>query len=261
MKQNKAYLFILIFFFILSSPCFAYRIEPCLGRSARDKNKLNLVFSPLNYSSKKSFSRDIDIFLERLKQTPPFAEFIDRISVWRIKLSQDEEKVFFKPAQNIPPLLVRQDFIDGISNYLKSNYKLIIIDALGSVSCAELSAADKISLVILGKNRYANSQSFAKGFLHELGHSLGLRDECVDCAQLCAPGGPNCAVNQKEAEKLWGDLAVGDLSTRVSYINGCCGNKDYIRPTIASLMNNPDKAEDFGPVNERYLSEILEKFP
>lgn len=261
MRQSKKCLFILLCFFIFSSPCFAYRIEPCLGRSARDKNKLNLVFSPLNYPGNRSFSKDIDILLQRLKQTPPFAEFMDRISVWRIKLSQSEEKTFFKPAQGIPPFWVRQDFIDGISNYLKSNYKLIIIDALGSVSCAELSTPDKISLVILGKNRYTNSQSFAKGFLHELGHSLGLRDECFDCAQLCAPGGPNCAANQKEAEKLWGDLVVGDLSTRVNYINGCCGNKDYIRPTIASLMNDPDKAEDFGPVNERYLSEVLKQIP
>ncbi|MDD4980625.1 MAG: hypothetical protein PHC54_05090 [Candidatus Omnitrophica bacterium] len=46
---------------------------------------------------------------------------------------------------------------------------------------------------------------------------------------------------------------------RVNYIHGCCGNKNYIRPVIASLMNNPDKAEDFGPVNERFLRKELEK--
>jgi hypothetical protein len=247
-------LFLIFCFFLLPSLSFSYTLEPCTKISFhKSQNKLNLIFSPLNYSSKKSFSRDVDILLKRLKQTPPFAEFMDRVSIWRIKLSQSEEKVFFKPAQDIPPLLVRQDFMDGISNHLNSNYKLILIDGLGSVSCAELSSPDKISLIILGKNRYENSQSFAKGFLHELGHSLGLRDECIDCAQLCAPGEPNCASNQKEAERLWGDLAVGDLSARVSYINGCCGNPDYIRPTIASLMNDPDKAEDFGPVNERYL--------
>jgi len=44
----------------------------------------------------------------------------------------------------------------------------------------------------------------------------------------------------------------------VGYINGCCGNKDYIRPTIASFMNDPDQANDFGPVNERYLRKVLE---
>ena len=54
-----------------------------------------------------------------------------------------------------------------------------------------------------------------------------------------------------------GDL-VGQ-GTRVNYIFGCCGNKNYIRPTIASLMNDPDKAEDFGPVNERYLRQVLAK--
>ncbi|MDP3732853.1 MAG: hypothetical protein Q8R31_07540 [Candidatus Omnitrophota bacterium] len=30
-----------------------------------------------------------------------------------------------------------------------------------------------------------------------------------------------------------------------------------IRPTIASLMNDADKAEDFGPVNERFLRKEL----
>jgi len=44
---------------------------------------------------------------------------------------------------------------------------------------------------------------------------------------------------------------------RVGYIFGCCGNKDYIRPTIASLMNDFRKAEDFGPVNQRHLRREL----
>lgn len=150
---------------------------------------------------------------------------------------------------------MRRDFLNDLLTYLKSNYKLIIIDASGSVSTAELSSPDKLSLVILGRARYEDSSSFAKGFLHELGHSLGLRDECVDCQQLCPPGPPNCATTKEEAENWWGDL-VGK-EQRVNYISGCCGNKEYIRPTIASLMNNPDKAEDFGPVNERYLRKIL----
>ncbi len=146
-----------------------------------------------------------------------------------------------------------------ISLKLKSReYKLVIIDVKGSISCAELSLIDKTSLIILGKARYKDTDSLAKGFLHELGHSLGLYDECVDCAQLSFGGYPNCAPTKEEAERWWGDLAGKD--PRVNYIAGCCGNKNYIRPAIASLMNDPDKAEDFGPVNERYLRNILMSF-
>jgi hypothetical protein len=182
---------------------------------------------------------------------------MEALRIWRINLTSAEEKGIFKEKEGFPPLGVRQDFLDNISTKLKSNYKLIIIDARGSVSCAELSSKDKLSLVIIGRARYSNAQSFAKGFLHELGHSLGLRDECIDCGELCPPGEPNCAETQEEAKAWWGDM-VGKVE-RVNYIHGCCGNKNYIRPVIASLMNDTEKAEDFGPVNERFLSEELRR--
>jgi len=190
----------------------------------------------------------------RLKQTKPFDES-DSLKIWYINFSKKEEGVIFKPTSAFPPLKVRRDFLENIRQQLKSNYKLVIIDAQGLVSCAELSLPDKMSLIILGKKRYADSASFAKGFLHELGHSLGLRDEGMDSDSSCPPGPPNCAATKEQALNWWGDLVGKD--ERVNYIAGCCGNKDYIRPTIASYMNNPDKAGDFGPVNERYLRKIL----
>lgn len=197
------------------------------------------------------------LLIQRLKKVSPFKEFSDRIGFYYIDLKK-EGKLIFKESPNFPPLGVRRDFLDSIRSYLKSEYKLIIIDALGSVSCAEVSSTDKLSLIILGKAGFKDESSFAKGFLHELGHSLGLRDECVDCSQPSSAGDPNCAANKEEAQKWWGDLA-GKLP-EVNYLRGCCGNKNYIRPTIASLMNDPDKANDFGPVNERYLREALTAF-
>lgn len=242
--------------FILN--CFAYDIEPYSGQSIFFESSviLNLVFCPLNYQNKEDFSKDIKVLMQRLSKTKPFDDFMDMIGIWQIGISQNEERIFFKETRDFPPLKVRQDFLDDIRVYLKANFKLIIIDGDSFVSCAELSSANKMSLIILGKARYKNEDSFAKGFLHELGHSLGLRDECVDCQQLSQSGPPNCAATKEEAEEWWGDL-VGKVA-RVNYIRGCCGNKDYIRPVIASLMNDADKAEDFGPVNERYLRQALE---
>ncbi|MDP2924194.1 MAG: hypothetical protein Q8O30_10830 [Candidatus Omnitrophota bacterium] len=256
MKYSTCLVIFLLCFFCFALNCFAYNIESYSERFPNQANSIfNLVFCSINYTNKENFSKDIEVLIQRLSKTKPFDE-INTTGFWYINTSKEEEGIIFKRTQGFPPLKVRSDFLDDVSTYLNSNYKLIIIDASGLVSCAELSSADKLSLIILGKARYKDEDSFAKGFLHELGHSLGLRDECVDCAQLSLAGPPNCAATKEEAQKWWGDL-VGKVA-RVNYIRGCCGNKDYIRPVIASLMNDADKAEDFGPVNERYLKNILE---
>ena len=252
---RKILFFSILFFCFTIHSAFAWTIES-INKEPYPKTGVNFVFLPLNYVDKQYFLRDTEILLEGLTKTKPFDEFTDAFGVWQVKLVKEEEKVLFKETEGIPPLKVRQEFLDNISSQLKSNYKLIIIDAKGGTSCAELSSIDKLSLIILGKRRYRDSNSFAKGFLHELGHSLGLRDECLDCGEVCPPGPPNCATTKEEAERWWGDL-VGKLA-RVNYIRGCCGNKDYIRPTIASIMNDADKSSDFGPVNERYLRGVLE---
>ncbi|MDD5592724.1 MAG: hypothetical protein PHV44_05475 [Candidatus Omnitrophica bacterium] len=188
-----------MFFFLASflNNGLSWTIEPT--NKEQNKPRLNLVFCPLHYSDRDDSSKDIGVILERLKKARPFDEFTDVINAWQVQMPLDEGEKNFKKAQGFPPLKVRQDFLDGIKNKLKSEYKLIIIDAQGSVSCAELSSRDKLSLVILGRARYANAQSFSKGFLHELGHSLGLRDECIDCGKLCPPGPPNCATTKEEA--------------------------------------------------------------
>lgn len=236
--------------------CFAYSVEPYRKEPVTEARvRLNLIFCSLNYQNSQDFQKDTEALIQRLKQTKPFDESND-FGLWYVKILREEEGEIFKRTSDFPPLKVRKDFLGDIFAKLKANYKLIIIDAQGSLSCAELSSVDEMSLIILGKSRYKDANSFAKGFLHELGHSLGLRDECVDCQQLSSAGYPNCASSKEEAERFWGDLIGKD--SRVNYISGCCGNKNYIRPTIASLMNDSDKAEDFGPVNERYLREMLE---
>jgi hypothetical protein len=242
-------------FFCLVAGCFAYDIKPYTQQaSGKSGGSLNLVFCSLHYKDAADFARDRETLIRRLKITKPFDEY-NNFEFWYINLSQKEECKVFKPTSVFPPFKVRKDFLADISAKLKGVYKLIIIDAEGPVSCAELSSIDKLSLIIIGKNRYKDKDSFAKGFLHELGHSLGLRDEYAGCGELCPPGPPNCAAAKKEAQEWWGDLVGKD--SRVNYFSGCCGKKDYIRPTVASLMNEPDKAEDFGPVNERYLRDVL----
>ncbi len=249
------FLFILLFCFASG---FSYEIEP-LGKKPlpKEKSAFNLVFCPLNYPDKEAFQKDPRSLIVRFKETKPFDEFNASFAFWQVDLTGAEAAQVFKLTQDFPPLKVRNDFLAGISDKLKGVYKLVIIDAKGFVSCAELSEAGKDSLIIIGRKSYIDDNDFAKGFLHELGHSFGLRDECVNCRQRSSSGYPNCASSAEEAQKWWGDLVVE--GGRVGYISGCCGNEGYIRPTIASLMNDFRRADDFGPVNERYLREALKK--
>jgi len=250
---------ILIFCFLCFAPyCFAYSIDLySKGTNLPSQRILNLVFCSLHYQDKETFLKDIDSFIVGLSKVKTFDELVHDIGFYCLILSKKNEDLIFKETTGIPPLKVRQDFLDALSRRFKNIYKLIILDARGSVSCAELSSPVKLSLIILGRNKYPGPRNLTKGFLHELGHSLGLRDEGLNSeAALCPPGPPNCAATKNEAVNWWGNLAV--RVSRVNYINGCCGNIDYFRPTIASLMNDPDKAEDFGPVNERYLNQTLQ---
>ncbi|MDD5347566.1 MAG: hypothetical protein PHT59_03025 [Candidatus Omnitrophica bacterium] len=244
-KVGTAVIIVLLF---VPTFCFPFEIDPY---RKSDESRLDLVFVPLHYSKEGDFSADVEHILSGLRKTPPFGEFIDRIGIHKVGLSPIEEERLFQETHGFPPLKIHQELFRTIEKSLRPPYKVAIIDAKGSRSCAELSAMNKVSVLIIGRGRYKRGDGFGKGFLHELGHSLGLRDECVHCSPLSGPGHPNCAANKEDALRYWGDLA--NKAAGVSFISGCCGSREYIRPTLGSLMNDADKADDFGPVNERYL--------
>ncbi len=240
-------------FFTFLPPDFAYQLT---SYSKNQKAPINLVFIPLGYPDKESFLKDVKELTEKLTITTPFNEFPGAFRIWMIDLTAKEQNLFFGTSGVFPYFSVRSDLLEKIQQGVKGTYKGIVISFSGSTSCAELSSANKFSLLIIGRNRYKDKNSFAKGFLHELGHSFGLRDECWKCAATDM-GFPNCAKDKNEANQWWGDLTVG--SERAGYFPGCCGRPDCIRPTSISLMNDPNKANDYGPVNERYLHNKMEE--
>lgn len=255
--NKKAIICFVLFFSCLAFDGLAYELKSLPARSVPKPSAiLNIVFCPLHYQKKDDFLRDSEAMMQRLSGTKPFDQFAQDLGTYAMSVSAREGEAVFKKVQGFPPLKIRQDFLDSISSQLGASYKLVILDASGRSFCAELSSKDEMSLIILGKAKYGGKDSFAKGFLHELGHSLGLRDESPEVYAKESPAGyPNCATSREEARKWWGDLK--GKKEYVDYIRGCCGNKSYFRPTIASLMNDVEKADDFGPVNERYLREIL----
>lgn len=249
MRRISVSVFIITVAFIINA--FAYELKE-YASPGRSKS-FSLVLIPLGCPDKDIFLKDVKNIKKGLLETRPFSEFKNMVNIFYVILKRQEEGVLFRRREeDMPPVKVRIDLMQDISKTI-SPYKLIILDYSGNAACAELSLIDKTSLVILGRNRYSNELDFLKGFLHELGHSLGLRDECIKC-QESEPGFPNCAPTKELATKWWGSF-IKDAPGEVNYIKGCCGNIKYFRPSIASLMNDIARASGYGYVNEIYLKQ------
>jgi len=94
--------------------------------------------------------------------------------------------------------------------------------------------------------------------LHETGHSFGrLADEYVEPSKGSRPWGPNCADTLTDAQQMWGDLVgIG----KVDFFKGCSYTDDNYRATKNSLMRSHYSATTYGPVNERAIKKIIEKY-
>lgn len=241
-------LLFLFFFLCLPAESFCFQINKLY--SSVQSPTLNIVFTGLQYPQQGLFIKDTECIQAKLFSLKPFAELKEQIQIHYLVLDNNEEGVFFKQRQGTPPVVVRKDLLKKIAEQVGQAFKLVILDYQGSNTCAELSSIDRMSVIVVGRRRYVTDKDFVKGFLHELGHSLGLRDECIHCAKV-EMGYPNCAPDIGTAKKWWGEF-VGKKST-VDYVGGCCGQYECVRPTIASLMNDTDKASSYGFVNEEYI--------
>lgn len=247
-------LVLLVYILILPVNVFCFQLKN--PEKSRFLKSVNLILVGINQPSQQIFLQDAAEIKQKLEVIKPFDEFKDLVNVSYLTLENNEENVSFKRNNGIPPIAVRVDLLNNLTRQV-GKYKLIIIDYQGSSSCAELSVIDKTSLVIVGRAKYVKTEDFLKGFLHELGHSIGLRDECINCPQV-EPGFPNCAPTKELAKEWWGGLM--SQNNNVDFIIGCCGSKNNFRPSIASLMNDTNKAATYGFVNEDYLRKELTRY-
>ncbi len=256
--MKKRFLLAALFLLLSTSVSFGWQIEPLPADSVlaepEEEIIINLVFVSLNYPESSDFEKDIYSITARLKSIFPFNEF-KGFSFFLLTVGPEEKQEIFKQNRGFPYLKVRDDFISELNNAIGGNYKLVILNKDISTSAAELSKANETSLIILGRDSFGKRNRLAKAFLHEFGHSLGLKEESAGSGQTVVPGEPNCAPDRQTAVKWWGDLAAENSS--VGYFEVKAGGKTYIKPTLRSIMNNPFKSYGYGPVNERYLRREL----
>ena len=241
--------------------CFFIAVTVCLPHGyssglAICSKELHLVFTPLNYQDPSDFIKDREILVERLRKTVPFSEFPARLKIWDLGLAEKQIGEVFLPTDVFPYVRVDQEFIKKVYERVGANYKLVLLNQTGSTDAAEFSTLEAPSVIVLGRRHFNTDFYFSSAFLHELGHSLGLRDETSkNDARACNPGYPNCAKSKEEAEIWWGKW-VGQNS-QVGFFKGCCGRAEYFKPTALSLMNDIYHSSSFGPVNEEYLRRVF----
>jgi len=255
-RQALAVILVLLFCFFgcVSAP---FKLDTLSTGSS--VHKLNLVFVPLNYPDREDFLKDREKLAQRLQKAAPFNEFPDAVKFWDLAMDERQSRKFLIFQKALPPVRVDAGFLKQIFKKIGANYKLILVDNTGTVDCPELSSPEATSILIVGRRHFDQEPFLKSAFFHELGHSLGLRDESPKSyAQSCAPGYPNCAASKEEAAKWWGAL-LGKGAT-VRFFHGCCGRADHFRPTEASLMNDVYYASNFGPVNEAYLRKVLKGY-
>jgi|GEM_PF-1886992 len=227
---------------------------------------LNLIFFADKYPSWEEFEQDINSLMSVLKKIEPWQTY-NQYNIFKINPKKNDICYIKIKDERKPVLRCKEDINNYLNNLSLERFKLVVLSRREFQSWANLVRMDNggifFSMPILLEN---NLEKAVHGllFAHLFGHSFGLKDEEIYVLARAGgaphtPDGPNCAPDKETAKKMWGDLA-GQFPETVGYFKGCCGNRDYIKPTKASIMNLNNTAEisyEYGPVSEMYLQKIL----
>lgn len=227
---------------------------------------LNLIFLADQYPSWEEFENDINVLMEGLKTIEPWKSYqlynIYKINPKKTGLCYIKVKDERKPVLRCQP---------EINNYLNSlplaAFRLIVLSRQEFQSWANLVRLKNSGVffsVPAALKEDMDKKTYGLLFAHLLGHTFGLKDEEIFVLAQAggaphAPDGPNCAPDAAVAEKWWGDLAK--KYPEVGYFKGCAGDENYIKPTVASIMNlntGSPVVFTYGPVSEDYLRKVLD---
>ncbi len=228
----------------------------------------------------------------------PFKENLDKFNYWMVLAPNYPHYEEDSPVKGMgADKLYYPDetyYLDFVKNCERDT--IIILSPLVFRSFAGLPTQGASGgIVFLSLNNPLKEASLYHGrtLAHELGHAMGgLADEYVEYGAKEQSGDrPNCAKDIDEARRKWGDLAGIDGVDYYTGIDGVNGTKYYkspqpsipdlgffpdgsdfsdggcafvhknIRPTVSSIMTMHYTLDnDFGPVNERILSEKLKAY-
>lgn len=226
---------------------------------------LNLIFLADQYLSWKEFENDINALTGELKTIEPWRSY-QFFNIYKIN-PKELGLCYVKIKNERKPTLRCQSEINNYLNNLPlENFRLIVLSRQEFQSWANVVRLKNSGIFFSAPaalKEKSEQRVNALLLAHLLGHTFGLKDEEIfvlarDGGAPHASDGPNCAPDAATAEKWWGDLTK--KYPEVGYFKGCAGNENYIKPTVASIMNLNTGAPivySYGPVSENYLKKVL----
>ena len=229
---------------------------------------LNLIFFADDYSSWDEFEADSVAVMQGLKKFSPWDKF-QYFNIYRIKPGDADRDICTVKSENErKPTLRCSEKINGyLHNIAVERFRLIVLSRRDFQSWANVSRIENSGIFFSVPKKIEEQDVYGNGLLmaHLMGHAFGLKDEekyVVAKAEGAphTPDGPNCAPDEETARKWWGDLAE-KYPDKVGFFHTCCGDDNYIKPTISSIMNLGSDMENFNPtyglVSENYLEKLL----
>lgn len=156
----------------------------------------------------------------------------------------------------VPYLRCGQQINEAIATCAEAGAKIVVLSGLDFTSRSSVTLPRDTAGVFVSTK--GAPSVWTRDLLHELGHAFGLRDErpILTSRQksLAATPGPNCAANEDEARRRWGDLAA---KGEAGFHKGCAGNAAWLRPHARTIMDAPRSMPEWGAVNARYLRDAV----
>ncbi len=237
---------------------------------------LTIIFYYDGYTNATLPLRYVGLLEGALKTTEPYASATSLST--RVITSPQQQCQVVRKAQNI--LQCDKSLIPQINKLGITHFKLVVLSPLNFVPNATV-ARGKNSVLYMptyqGVLTATELDTFlSRFFLHELGHSFGLRDEyafqrkqsgVIDSAAANAtsssvayqPAQPNCAPDEATAQKWWGAYIAANVPG-VGLQPGCAGKPTYYFPQTGTLMSDNPQVATYGRVSEDYLRGSLDCF-
>ncbi len=243
------------------------------------QNKFTIVFFYDGYSDQQEALNHIKVMRETLSIVEPFASS-PHIATKIFTTPEQKCQVIDKGAKKF--LDCDRKLVESFNALGIEHFKLVVLSPQDFTPLAKPARGKNSALYIPTFQGNMTKQELnvwlGKIFSHELGHSLGLRDEYVrsffkdsipeesdgsgDAPKPFQPAKPNCAPDEETAKRWWGKYITSEAtgSGTVGYHQGCSGTNAYYYPVQGTLMSDNPSSENYGEVSEEYLRASIDCF-
>lgn len=239
-------------------------------------NKFNIIFFYDSYDNQKDALLDIEVFKQALDLVEPYKSLKDIIT-FKTLTSEGEKCRVENKGKKI--LVCDKELVESFNRLGIERFKLVILSPLSFTPAATIARGKNSALYIStfqgALTRAELNRFLGQIFIHELGHSLGLRDEysrerpaesvidkelanALSSNKAYQPAAPNCAPDETTAKSWWGEY-IG-VFKGVDIYPGCAGRDTYFYPEKDTLMSDNPGSESYGQVSEDYIRGALSCF-